>query len=560
MQPGRIPTASTAQARANRQRGKPLVLAMRLAFGLAGKLLGSVLLGMLLLQGQVLRAQRNLDFKGFLPYAQRLSDVWGFEAGDGTEYALVGVFDGLSIVSLADPENPTEVQFIPGPESIWRDIKTWQQRAYVVNETGGGMLIVDLRDLPGSVDTVGYTGDGLSTAHNIFIDEAGKAFLFGANLDNGGATILDLAPDPDAPEPYGAYRERYIHDGYVRGDTLWGAEIFNGTFSVVDVSQPDTALVLADQSTPTGLTHATWLSDDGATLIAVEETGAGKVSAYNVTDLSDINLESIYRSNWVDSVIPHNSFYRGDWVVNSVYYDGVTIIDAARPSNLVETGRYDTSPLPPASGFGGCWGVYPYFSSGLIAATDIEEGLFILEPEYHRAAYLEGTVRDQDGAPRLFAEVDLPGHRARPFITDFTGTYATGMLVARVRASGCATGFFPVELRAGQVTVLDPVLSCSTSAVGQVHEAAPEIAWYPVPWLASKAQPATLRWDLGAAWQAGATAALIDARGQVLWDAPLLSPAGEMPVGVRTQPGFHLLQVRSGKLVRRLKGLSVRAP
>jgi choice-of-anchor B domain-containing protein len=300
--------------------------------------MGSVLLGVLLFQGQVLRAQRNLDFKGFLPYAQRLSDVWGFEAADGTEYALVGVFDGLSIVSLADPENPTEVQFIPGPESIWRDIKTWEQRAYVVNETGGGLLIVDLRDLPGSVDTVGYSGGGLRTAHNIFIDEAGKAFLFGANLDNGGATILDLAPDPDAPIPYGAYRERYLHDGYARGDTLWGAEIFNGTFSVVDVSQPDTAFVLADQATPTGLTHATWLSDDGATLIAVEETGAGKVAAgagkvaaYDVTDLSDINLESIYRSNWVDSVIPHNSFYRGDWVVNSVYFDGVTIIDATRP-------------------------------------------------------------------------------------------------------------------------------------------------------------------------------------------------------------------------------------
>lgn len=528
---------------------------------LVAKLLGSVLLGVFLLQGQVLRAQRNLDFKGFLPYAQRLSDVWGFESTDGTEYALVGVFDGLSIVSLADPENPTEVQFIPGPESIWRDIKTWEQRAYVVNETSGGLLIVDLRGLPGSVDTVGYTGEGLSTAHNIFIDEQGKAFLFGANLDNGGATILDLAPNPDAPSPYGAYRARYLHDGYVRGDTLWGAEIFNGTFSAVDVSQADTAIVLADQATPTGLTHATWLSDDGATLIAVEETGAGKVAAYNVSDLSDINLESIYRSNWVDSVIPHNSFYRGDWVVNSVYYDGLTIIDAARPGNLVETARYDTSPLPSARGFGGCWGVYPYFSSGLVAATDIEEGLFVLDPQYVRAAYLEGTVQDQDGAPRLFAEVDLPGHAARPFVTDFTGAYATGtvdtgMLLARVRASGCATGFFPVHMRAGQVTVLDPVLSCSTTAVLPPGEDGPELRLHPLPWSAAP----TFSWDLGQHWQPDAHAELINAQGQVVWAGALPSPAGALLLDVPMQPGFHMLQVRSGKLVRRLKGLAVRAP
>ena len=44
--------------------------------------------------------------------------------------------------------------------------------------------------------------------------------------------------------------------------------------------------------------------------------------------------------------------------------------------------------------FYGCWGVYPWLPSGLIIASDIEEGLYVLQPNYMRGAYLEGSVRD----------------------------------------------------------------------------------------------------------------------------------------------------------------------
>ena len=70
----------------------------------------------------------------------------------------------------------------------------------------------------------------------------------------------------------------------------------------------------------------------------------------------------------------------------------VTIVDAHRPDNLIETGYYDTSPGSSGNGYNGCWGVYPYFSNSLIAASDIEEGLFILQPDYQRASHLEGSI------------------------------------------------------------------------------------------------------------------------------------------------------------------------
>ena len=68
------------------------------------------------------------------------TDVWGWvDPDDSTEYALVGLTTGVSIVSLADPANATEVAFMPGANSTWRDIKTWGNYAYVTNEKSNGV-------------------------------------------------------------------------------------------------------------------------------------------------------------------------------------------------------------------------------------------------------------------------------------------------------------------------------------------------------------------------------------------------------------------------------------
>ena len=52
----------------------------------------------------------------------------------GNEYAIVGTNDGTSIFDLSDPANPNEVLFVPGMNSIWRDVKTYGHYAYVTTE------------------------------------------------------------------------------------------------------------------------------------------------------------------------------------------------------------------------------------------------------------------------------------------------------------------------------------------------------------------------------------------------------------------------------------------
>ena len=108
----------------------------------AREMLLPIRLCLLFLMPLLLHAQsdRNVELLGHLDFPQAVSDVWGFADGNDNEYALVGLLDGIAIVEVSDPANPTQVAFIPGPEAPpfgTRDIKTYSHYAYVTTEGGG---------------------------------------------------------------------------------------------------------------------------------------------------------------------------------------------------------------------------------------------------------------------------------------------------------------------------------------------------------------------------------------------------------------------------------------
>lgn len=382
------------------------------------------------------QSTKNVQQLGRLTYQEELSDIWGYVAPDGKEYALVGVYNGFSIVDVTDPTQPNEQFFIPGPQTIWRDVKVWDGYAYVTNEnpSGGGLLVVNLNHLPDSVPVRNWTGSGnvqFQSSHNIFIDEKGYGYIVGADYGRGGAIVVDLFTTPGQPILQTVYDQAYIHDIFVRGDTMWTAEIYRGWFAAVDISDKSTATVpaskiMATQPTPFSFTHNLWLSDDGTTLFTTDERSNAPVAAYDVSDLSNIQFLDDVRSNPGSGVIPHNSFVDGDFVVTAYYRDGLHIADASVPDNLVETGHFDSSPLV-GDGFNGAWGLYPYLPSGNYLLTDIEEGLFVLSPEFVYAARLNGQVTDSiTGAPIPGAQVEVVGPDTLLETTNLLGTYKTG--------------------------------------------------------------------------------------------------------------------------------------
>ena len=185
---------------------------------------------------------KNLTLRSQKTYAGDLSNIGGI-AVNGAEYALVGWEFGLSIVDVTDPDSIFEVINIPGAQSIWREVKTHNNYAYVTTEASGdGLIIVNLNYLPDSAPYKHYYGDGaingqLNTIHALHID-AGYVYLWGSSLFGGCGVICDLNNDPWNPNYVGntsGADPNYIHDGYIRNNTLYGAHVYDGYFSIMDV-------------------------------------------------------------------------------------------------------------------------------------------------------------------------------------------------------------------------------------------------------------------------------------------------------------------------------------
>ena len=78
----------------------------------------------------------QLDFLGFYPSDEENNDIWGYEDSLGNQYVLLGQNSKTLILDITDPNNIIPLHSIPGTQSQWRDIKTWDSFAYVTNDEG----------------------------------------------------------------------------------------------------------------------------------------------------------------------------------------------------------------------------------------------------------------------------------------------------------------------------------------------------------------------------------------------------------------------------------------
>ncbi|MCH8139474.1 MAG: hypothetical protein IH926_11105 [Proteobacteria bacterium] len=72
----------------------------------------------------------------------------------------------------------------------------------------------------------------------------------------------------------------------------------------------------------------------------------------------------------------------GDHLFQANYSTGLRVFDVSNINNVQEIGHFDTTPYgsnPP--GFSGAWTAFPFFESGTVIVSSMNEGLFILRPE-----------------------------------------------------------------------------------------------------------------------------------------------------------------------------------
>lgn len=336
------------------------------------------------------------------------NDVWGWtDPTTNKEYALMGLDNATAFVDITDTENLVYLGKLPSAtsSSSWRDIKVYQDHAYIVSEADGhGMQVFDLTrlrnvtDAPKTFNADGrYTGFG--NAHNVVINEdTGYAYPVGTARDdafNGGVHFMNLQ-DLKNPVLAGGYgMNGYSHDAqvitYNGPDTDYaGAEIFIGA------NESQVAIVnISDKENPVGIstfrysnlayTHQGWFTEDQRYLILgdeLDEVNFGFDSRTLVFDLLDLDNPILHTSySGETTAIDHNGYVKEDQYFLANYRAGVRVLDISDIANktISEEGFFDTFPSSNSAGFDGVWSVYPYFTSGKIIVSDINSGLFVIK-------------------------------------------------------------------------------------------------------------------------------------------------------------------------------------
>lgn len=305
------------------------------------------------------------------------NDIWGYVAPNGDEYALVGTTAGTRIYNCTDPRAPYQVASINGPSSIWRDIKTYGEYAYVVTEGGGGIQIIDMTNPEAPFLLKTWRQSDFTNAHNIAVDEdTGLLYVCGTNV---GLRIYDAAASPTSPPYVTDYRTEYVHDLHVQDGYAHLAEIYSGRYRILDVSNLPNKPTRDRLRTPEVFTHNVWVNADNTLAITTDEVTGARVALYDISNKTNIQ----YLDEWTPDVqsIPHNAYFHEGKVYISWYTEGLVVLDVSNPTNIKKYASYDTSPYSSGTGFHGAWGCYPFQPSGNIYISDIEEGFYILKVE-----------------------------------------------------------------------------------------------------------------------------------------------------------------------------------
>jgi len=301
------------------------------------------------------------------------SALWGYTDPNGREYAILGVRTGTSIVDITDSPTLREVAFIPGPQGIWRELKAHKGFAYVVTETGGGMQIIDLRDLPNKA-TLAATYTGFQTAHTIYIDE-GRDLIFVEGNSSEVVRVLDIK-DPLSPKQISSFGVE-CHDMFVKDNMAYVAEGWNGTWSIYDTTNPIAPKFIKRFEIPDGgYVHNTSVTEDNHYVLTTEEVPEGRtLKIWDISDLGNVRLVSEYLG---PNNLAHNVHVKGRYAYIAHYGAELRIVDLQNINQPQEVGYYvHRDNLP--SGYEGAWEVYPFFKSGKVIYSDISDGLFVVQ-------------------------------------------------------------------------------------------------------------------------------------------------------------------------------------
>ncbi|WP_378180011.1 choice-of-anchor B family protein [Aquimarina sp. SS2-1] len=338
------------------------------------------------------------------------NDSWGWtDESTGNEYALIGLNNGTAFIDISDPLNPLYLGKLPTAttNSSWRDVKVYQNHAFIVSEASNhGMQVFDLTRLrnvtnPPQIFTADTRYTGFGNAHNIVINEdTGFAYAVGTSRSGtyrGGPLFIDIR-DPKNPVDAGGFLsnggQAYSHDAQVVNyngpDTDYtGREILIGSNEIevviADITDKNNPVTISTIGyTNIGYTHQGWFTEDQRYFLLGDETDERNVGFNTRTiifDFEDLDNPKFHMSyNGPTPAIDHNGYVKGNKFYLANYRAGLRVVDISdiANKNITEVGSFDSYPSNDSAGFNGAWNVYPYFNSGNIVISDIERGFLLV--------------------------------------------------------------------------------------------------------------------------------------------------------------------------------------
>lgn len=364
----------------------------------------------------------NVDVLSFMTLSEigggNTNDIWGWTDDlTGKEYAIVGKTSGTAFVDITDPVNPKYLGTLKTNTlfSVWRDIKVVGNYAYIGSEASNhGLQIFDLRKLRnlsiskifesdvkyGNNNMISYNvyGEGFfTTSHNI-VSNIDNNTIYGVGGESLGLNILDTS-NPLNPKSQGVFNGGYVHDAqsviyngpdirYVGKEIIFTAN--EKWLNIVDVSDKNNIRTISTVSYKTyGYSHQVWLTEDHKFLMSNDEKDEkeGMVNntttyIFNVENLEKPFLFKTYKAP--TNSIDHNLYIRDKIVYQSNYLSGFRMLDISDIENNIvdEIGHLDILPDTDAIQYLGSWSNYPYFKSGVVVLTDIQNGVWIVKPRY----------------------------------------------------------------------------------------------------------------------------------------------------------------------------------
>lgn len=378
----------------------------------------------------------NVDLQSNLIFTQiggttstQGNDCWGWtDPLTNKEYAIMCCTTHTAFVDITNPVAPVylgKVNSHNNVSSIWRDVKVYNNHAFIVSEaTGHGMQVFDLKRLRGVTTPQTFAPDaryaGFGNCHNIAINEAtGFAYCIGSNTYSGGPHVVNIQNPLNPTLSFGYSAQGYCHDSqiviYDGPDTEHaGKEIFFGAnaskVAIVDVTNKSNPILLSTFTYQnTGYTHQGWLTPNKKYWILgdeTDETSFGFNTKSVIIDLTDLD-NPVLKGNYFGTTpaIDHNGYTLGNHFYLANYRAGMRIMDISSidaSNTMTEVGFFDSYPSSNTANYNGAWSVYPYFASGNIIISDIERGLFVVKKS--------GTLSTQNFDKNQFSLFPNPGN------------------------------------------------------------------------------------------------------------------------------------------------------